>query len=411
LFAIPPASAPRERPRPGETPADLCRGITLSAGRLQAAARIASGGAATSAAATAGAWRWTATAGAVSGHLSAALLRSLSDRAGPLGLPAADLDAAADAMTAAQEAWQQLAAAWGLLTTETRFLPTAAVTEASDLVIRLGRLACDNPHWTPEAAHAALPRDPVTLAPDPGTAAVIIAAVHHAACAFDRVAAADHSAVRLARRAGRLYIPVRVLPSAANRTDRRTIPRVYVMAEEDKTGPVLAAYQAAAAAAGQAVQALDLVALAVAAPSRTMALARQVAQADPVLTPEGGPDPQRLELLGQWARRPGPVESRLLQLGVADLMMLHRAAVLDSAARDLIGQAGSPAAARGAVQPAPRASTRPRHPPGRSPLTSCLLARLGEATADIAATRPGVAGDGGKQGRDTPKTVPKASRS
>ena len=214
LFAIPPAAdSGRERPRPGETPPELCRGITLSAARLQAAARGASGYAATSPVATAGAWRWTATAGAVTSHLSTAMLRSLAARSGPLSLPADGLHSAAAAVAAAQEAWQRLAAAWGLLTTETRFLASPAVTEASDLVVRLGRLACDNPQWTPEASHRAPLRDPDVLAPDAGTAAVVIAAVHHAACAFERVAAADQDAVQLACRARRLYVPVRVLPA------------------------------------------------------------------------------------------------------------------------------------------------------------------------------------------------------
>jgi hypothetical protein len=88
LFAIPPArQAGRERPQPGESNDELCRGITLSASRLQAAARGAARWATWSPAATAGAWRWTATAGAVTSHLSAAMLRLLAGRAGPLGLP------------------------------------------------------------------------------------------------------------------------------------------------------------------------------------------------------------------------------------------------------------------------------------------------------------------------------------
>ena len=367
LFAIPSASESRERPRPGETPTELCRGITLSAGRLQAAARAASGYAATSAVATAGAWRWTATAGAVTGHLSAAMLRSLAARAGPLGLPASDLDAAAAAVTTAQEAWQRLAAAWGLLTTETRFLATAAVTEASDLVIRFGRLACDNPQWTPEAAQRAPFREPAVLAPDAATAAVIIAAVHHGACAFERVAAADMAAAGLARRAGRLYVPVRVLSPVHGRTDRLTIPRVYVMAAEDKTGPLLDAYQADTAADWLAAQALDEVALAAAAPSRAMAQARQASRHQAAAGPRDLPGPQNLEMAGRRPGRRGPVEDRLLQLGVTDPLMLQRAVILDAAARNLIGEAETAAAAAGPASAAGRdaGARRARQAPAR----------------------------------------------
>src|SRR5581483_1262720 len=144
--------------------------------------------------------------------LSAALLDRLAQRADHLGLSTDALRAAEEAMSAAQASWHRLAAEWGDITTETRFLTSPAMIEASDLLVRLGRLACDNPSWTPTAGHQAPLREPSIIAPDAAAAAAALAAVHHAACAFARVAAADLSAVRAARQADRLYVPVRTLP-------------------------------------------------------------------------------------------------------------------------------------------------------------------------------------------------------
>ena len=140
LRAIPPATMPaRQAPRAGETAEQLCQGISLSTTRLQAATRDSGRRTASSPGVTAGAWQWTATAGAVTSHLSENLMRSLAGPAARLGLPAAAMHTAADAMTGARAAWHQVATTWDGITTETRFLASATVTEAGDLVLRLGR--------------------------------------------------------------------------------------------------------------------------------------------------------------------------------------------------------------------------------------------------------------------------------
>ena len=340
LFAIPPAAMSAwERPRAAETAADLCGGITRSASRLQAAARGAAQRAAWSPAETAGAWRWTATAGAVTSHLTEAVLRSLAARAGPLGLPEGELHAAAAALAASQASWHQVTAAWGLITTETRFLATPAVTEASDLIVRLGRLACDDPAWTPAAAHHAPLRDPAVLAPDAAAAAAIVAAAHYAACAFERVAAADLGAVEAARQALRLYVPTRIIPDARRRkNDWRTIPRAYVIAPEEQTAALIEAYRAAVTASGQAAQALDQAALAAGAPSRAMALAREAFRAEERLS-HLPPPADDLAAPNPWAGGPGPAEGELVRLRVTDPLVLQRAAAIDAAGQNLITEA------------------------------------------------------------------------
>ena len=73
------------------------------------------------------------------------------------------------------------------------------------------------------------------------------------------------------------------------------------MAPQDKTGPLLEAYREAVAAAGQAAQALDQVALAAAAPSQVMALAREASRGRDPAGRESLPGPQDLEVYGKLA--------------------------------------------------------------------------------------------------------------
>ena len=59
-----------------------------------------------------------------------------------------------------------------------RMLPTQAMTDASDLVLRMGRLVWDDPHWTPARSRRAPQRDPAALAPGTGAVVTVVAAVH-----------------------------------------------------------------------------------------------------------------------------------------------------------------------------------------------------------------------------------------
>lgn len=334
LFAIPAASVSfRDPPVPGETAAELCRGITLSAARLQASVRGAADRAAWSPVTTAGAWRWTATAGAVTSHLSELILRSVADRAGQLGLPGGgEIRAAGAAMAAARAGWQRLAAEWGGMTTETRFLASTTVIEASDLVLRLGRMARDDPAWTPQAGRDVPLRDPAGVAPDAGAAAAAVAAVHHSACAFERVAAGDLGAVRAAARAGRLHVPTRTMPPKVD------VPRPYAPAPDWQLEPLIDAYRAAIELSGMAARVLDRAAIATGGPSQFMALARSAYTAAP------GPGPGGRAPDAGGPGRPGPVERALRSLGVTDPVMQLRAAAIDTAGSELIAEAsGLPA--------------------------------------------------------------------
>src|ERR1035441_3426828 len=145
----------------------------LSAGaatRLRAIAARTAGQAAWSPAATTDSWKWTATAAAIISHLSEHMLRSLAGRAGQWQWPPGtgpQLHATVEASAEACTQWQEVVIAWGDLCTESRGLTAPGITDTSDLVLRVGRLAFTDPDWTPSQARRTAPlRDPADLAPD-----------------------------------------------------------------------------------------------------------------------------------------------------------------------------------------------------------------------------------------------------
>ena len=333
LYAIPVAAPERVAPRRGEPDAELCQGIIASAARLQTAAIAAAGRAAWSPAATAGAWRWGASAGAVASHLGELVLRAAAARAAQLGLPgAAEIAASADAMAAAVPRWHFLGIKLSQVTTETRFLASPQVTEVSDLLVRLGRLAHASPAWTPAVKDQGPLRSPAAMAPDPGAVTDLLAAVHHAACALEVTAIADRAAVRAAYQGGRLHVPTRSMP------ERLDIPRPYAPAPPGRAEDVDGVYATCVAAAGQAAQALDHAAAAAGAPSQFLAAARAAAGARAAVRPSPAP------LAGQV--RPGPAERALRAGGVTDPGLLLRAAAIDAGARALYAEANEAGSSR-----------------------------------------------------------------
>src|SRR5690348_2888843 len=165
-----------------------------------------------------------AQAAAIISHLSELSLRSLAIRAGQITGPpvtAAQLDNAADAMAGMRAAWQRVDRAWDSVITESRLLQTAAMTEASDVVLRMGRLVSDNPHWTPARRDRAPQRSPAALAPGPAAITSVVAAAHQAVDALARIAMTDIDAVRTADHAGRFYVPTRSLP------EDESVPRPF----------------------------------------------------------------------------------------------------------------------------------------------------------------------------------------
>jgi hypothetical protein len=169
-----------------------------------------------------------------------------------------------------------------------------------------------------------------------------VAAVHHACETLSQLAAADHSQIVAAGRAGRLLVPTRSIP------DTFDIPYPFGPATGAHLEPLLSAYHDAEAASLQATTDVATVASAVRAPSQILTTARAVVQA----SRDGGPAGQRQHPAEPPAPRrsspemPGPVERILSDLGVTSHATLQRAAAVDQAGEQLILEAAQTPGAR-----------------------------------------------------------------
>ena len=235
--------------------------------------------------------------------------------------------------------------------TESRMLPTQAMTDASDLVLRMGRLVWDDPHWTPARSRRARRRDPAALAPGTGAVVTVVAAVHQSVDALARVAQAERDAVQAAGHAGRLYVPTRSLPGGYD------IPRPFATAPIPRCQVLHEAYHVALEASVQAARALDELSITAGAPSNALALARAASPAQsrwrgsqprPDDGTPGGPPLSGTPFTASRTAtgRPGPVEEAIRARHVADPVILMRAAAIDNAARKLIIQAENATPAR-----------------------------------------------------------------
>jgi hypothetical protein len=441
LSAVPAYTVPaRQELGDPEPVAYLCRGVVVSAERLRVLAHRPVALARWSPAATAAAWRSTAAAAAASGHASGLVLRSLARRAGRVGHHPGvveRLQEAAEAMQGAWPAWRAVVTAWGQMTTETTGGRSRAVAEIGDLVVRLGRLAWDDPAWTPGRTRVATLRTPEHLAPSGADINAVAAAVHHTWDALVKIGSADLVIVQAAADAGRglsvdsgrLYVPTRSQP------EEYDVPYRFGPAPASRIIALLDSYQAAIDASRAAARALDAAAVALDLPSRLLAAAREAAasQRHPIPQRKGPPAPQRrspssessaVDLAGPAAssgrptpragrpasavtaaRRPGPIEQAILRLGVTDQQVLLRAAEIDKAGEVLIAKA-----TRAAAKSAPRATApaSARHP---NPAGDAALLAASSFPSDPAASLAGGGTHAGPHPGPRPAQRPDVPRS
>lgn len=393
LQAIPANRVPEPQPLTApETLTDLCQGIAISAERLHAVAfnsRDASG----SPKLTAESWKWTAAARVVTADATEILLRSLAERAQVLPAdPFAKrlLAAAAEAAASTRERWGHVTSAWARLTTDAKGLTAPDLTDSSDLLIRLGRLAFDNQHWTPTRGLRSAIRDPAALAPAPDQVLSVLAAVHQAVDALASLASTDEQNIHAAVDAKRIYIPARLL------YEREDTACPYQPAD---TTDLIKTYTSAAAASAELAVALDAAALALDAPSQTITAARMatrpgqetmLAGQSPLLTPA----PPRHVAPPQ----PGPVEQRLRQINIDNDILLQRAKAIDTAGWQLVAEAEAEASqlkdARQAAKPRrPETAGSDQSPAGQNFPLDAAWPTTGRPAADSPqqaqrATRP-----------------------
>ncbi len=203
-------------------------------------------------------------------------------------------------------------------------------------MLRTGRLAYRNPAWQPSYARRSAIRNPTELAPDPGHLADVMAAVHIAADAINRIAIEDREAVRAAGHDQRIYAKTLPFP-APNHSQRR-----YRQADPPRIEEIIASYDTAIEATARATAALDNLALTVDAPTTVLALARRVA-------PGAGQarHSQREKSHPAHAAIPGPeagvIQQMLLERQFSDPALLARAAAVDEATRELLAEAAATA--------------------------------------------------------------------
>ncbi len=215
LRAIPVnAIEPRQHPAGTEPVSRLCEGTISTAERVRRIARAEVADAAWSASLTMDSLRETASCATVISHNCQVVLGTLASRVGEGG-PAElgeQLGKAADAAGAARQAWLDAARQWRSITTDARGPMTRVDAETRDLALWTGRLAYDDPAWTPQQGPSRAIRRPEHLAAGPEDLAGVVAAVHHACETLAQLADAEHERVATAGQAGRLLVLTRSLP-------------------------------------------------------------------------------------------------------------------------------------------------------------------------------------------------------
>jgi hypothetical protein len=274
LRSFPLASPPEPQPLPPggfESDSELCAGIAVNAERLTAIAAEVRETVSWSPDVSGPAWMRTAQAAAIASDVASLTLRTLAKRSARLAHCPADAGAlreAADACDAACGAWQQAGKMWKIITTDTQTAVSPAVTEVTELVQRMGRLAYANPRWTPAKSQLAPPREPSGLAADRAAFTAVLSAVHQAAEGLFRMASSDLSAVVDVGDTGRLYMSNTVL------WDDKAPQHRYVSAPRNRVLMLQDVYQVIVNLSRRAVTALDTPVLESGGPSKHIALAR-----------------------------------------------------------------------------------------------------------------------------------------
>lgn len=272
LRAVPLCTVPgRVPPHAGEASAGLCQGIIAGADRLRAGTFVPAGQAPQPRFLSGPAWRRTAHACAITADLACRAMGMLAEETALLppgeSLAAGELREAASALGSASDAWLALTRLWQVITTDTQDAVSPVTVDASDLVLRMGRLVSGDPRWTPARRDVGSP-GAAGLAPDAASLRMVLAAVHHAIDAIGSVARADADGVRAAARAGRLYMPARILGEAEpGRLPYRTAPA-------DRVFLLQAAYQSVVDSCDRAARVMDGLCGQPGGASRVLALAR-----------------------------------------------------------------------------------------------------------------------------------------
>ena len=346
LIAIPANVMPELKPPDvADSVPELCRAVIITAERARQAAWKAATLDARSTAISVTSWQRIAAASTVTSHNCHLLWSTLADRVaqehrGKLG---DELRRAAAYAERARDSW--LHAAWGYreVTTDIRSHVSPAAAEASELALWTGRLAYADPDWTLASSPSQPVRAPASLAPQLADLPGVIAAVHHASDSLASLATANLEQARAAVGVERLLVPTRSLP------DNYDIPQPFALAPPSYAASLLTRCQDTRRSVIEAAAAAGALAERTRASSRTLSVARAAVRdehhsggVERDTTAGREPSPRSEPRTTEPA--PGPVATRLVELGLANPRLLWRAGAIDRAGQQLVNEAfASPA--------------------------------------------------------------------
>jgi hypothetical protein len=329
LRAVPAgACLPRRRPDAGAPVRSLPEAVAATAERARHAAWLSDSQPPWPPGMSVNSLRQTAAASTLTSHHCETLLRSFASGQRMAGEPGIALRAAAGAAGRTRTRWLGIAHALDQVTTSTREPPSPVATAAGDLALWTGRLAYANPGWTLASGPAPAARPGEKHPQEPGEMTEVLAAVHDACDAMNRIASADRRQVRALAAAGQVLVAAGPEPSTLDMLGP------LAPARPDRIGALLTLYQYAAQASAEATTTVSVAATAARVPHRPRLPVIHAGRREPV-TPEAAEQIADAQSLYE----PGRIERTLRGLGITDIDLLRRGGEIDQAAEQLIIQA------------------------------------------------------------------------
>jgi hypothetical protein len=360
LYAIPATAIPvRQVPADGQPVPELCEAVIIAAERARHAAWAAARLDHRSPAISVTSWRRIAAAGTAASSHCELVLTALAARAAQHGNAGtrSELQIAAKRADNACWAWVRSSRCLDEVTTDVRWRVSPAAAEAGILAQLTGRLAsASSDGSTSREAGSARPgeRARATGGPtfEPSDFPYLLAAVHHVADSLAHLAEANDAQAHAAVMARRILVPARAPATGGAPADFFVRP---------SGGRILSFLMASAGprdASERTASAVEDIAVAVQAPSRTLAAARAATRSQrrtgrprglPQTQERGPAEPEAPAALpgarparaGRSQDLAGPFEARLREIGVTSPRFLRRASMLDRNGQKIITEAAT----------------------------------------------------------------------
>jgi hypothetical protein len=357
LYAIPATALPtRDLGNGPQSVSELCEAITITAERARRAAWLAGGVDGQSSAMSVTSWRRISASGGAASRHCQMLLDALSGQAAQLGDAGLSfrLELAARNAKASHGSWMLSARRLGEVMTDVRWRVSRAAIEAADLALLTGRLAHASPDWTPSSVASEPARAAADLAPAAGDVLTVLAAVHQAADGLASLGQANQSQVHAAAGVRRFLVL-----GQSRQAAMAAAADSFVRPSGKHTLAILAACDDALDASARTAGSIGEIAVAVEAPSRVLAAARDAVESRSRARPAlADPDSRAADHGGRRAGRvarprgrpartgesrhlPGPFEARLREIGVTGSRFLRRAASIDRSGQQVIVDAAA----------------------------------------------------------------------